>query len=222
MASVTASGKTSPKTAPKPATWAFAEDFVAEPEAATAARESAVPLGASPIGRGSAATLTFLARAVQARAVVEIGTGAGVSGLALFAGMQPDGILTSVDTEPALQQAARQAFVSVGIPTQRFRLIAGAALNVLPRLSDGAYDLVFIDADKVEYPAYVEQGVRLLRSGGVLAVDNALRRDRVADPGDDDDEVLAIRDALGMVSDDESLRPALLPVGDGLLVAVKL
>jgi predicted O-methyltransferase YrrM len=56
----------------------------------------------------------------------------------------------------------------------------------------------------------------------VLAVDNALRRDRVADASDDDDEVVAIRDALGMVADDESLRSALLPVGDGLLVAVKL
>ena len=82
---------------------------------------------------------------------MEIGTGSGVSGLALFAGMQPDGILTSVDIEPDHQQVARKAFLSVGIPTQRFRLIAGAALNVLPRLSDGAYDLVFIDADKVEY-----------------------------------------------------------------------
>ena len=53
---------------------------------------------------------------------------------------------------------------------------------MLPRLSDGAYDLVFIDADKVEYPAYVEQGIRLLRHGGILAVDNALWHDRVADP----------------------------------------
>jgi predicted O-methyltransferase YrrM len=223
LATVTAAPvKTSVKSAPKPASWAYAEDFVAESEAAADARAAAVPLGVTPLGRGSAAVLTFLASVVRAKAVVEIGTGSGVSGLALFAGMQPDGILTSVDIEPEHQREARKAFLSVGIPTQRFRLIAGAALNVLPRLSDGAYDLVFIDADKVEYPAYVEQGVRLLRSGGVLAVDNALRRDRVADPSDDDDEVLAIRDALGMVSDDETLRPALLPVGDGLLVAVKV
>ena len=123
----------------------------------------------------------MLARVVQAKAVVEIGTGSGVSGLALFAGMQPDGILTSVDIETEHQQAAREAFLSVGIPTQRFRLIAGSALNVLPRLSDGAYDLVFVDADKVEYAEYVEQGVRLLRHGGVLAVDNALWHDRTAD-----------------------------------------
>jgi predicted O-methyltransferase YrrM len=122
--------------------------------------------------------LTVLARAVQAKAVVEIGTGSGVSGLALFAGMQPDGILTSVDIETEHQQAARKAFLSIGIPTQRFRLIAGSALNVLPRLSDGAYDLVFIDADKVEYAEYVEQAVRLLRHGGVIALDNALWHDR--------------------------------------------
>lgn len=214
--------KTAVKSAPKPASWAYAEDFVAESEAAGDARAAAVPLGVMPLGRGSAAALTFLASVVGAKAVVEIGTGSGVSGLALFAGMRPDGILTSIDIEPEHQRVARTTFLSVGIPTQRFRLIAGAALNVLPRLSDEAYDLVFIDADKVEYPAYVEQGVRLLRPGGVLAVDNALRQDRVADPGDDDDEVQAIRDALGMVASDETLRPALLPVGDGLLVAVKL
>ena len=95
--------------------------------------------------------LTFLAKVVQAKTVVEVGTGSGVSGLALFAGMQPDGVLTSVDIEPEHQQAARQAFLAVGIPTQRFRLISGPALSVLPRLSDGAYDMVFVDADKAEY-----------------------------------------------------------------------
>jgi predicted O-methyltransferase YrrM len=214
-------GKTSPKSAPKPASWAYAEDFVAESEAAYAARQTAVELGVAPLGRGAASVLTMLARAVQAKAVVEIGTGSGVSGLALFAGMQPDGVLTSVDIEPEHQQAARKAFLAVGIPTQRFRLIAGAALSVLPRLSDGAYDLVLVDADKVEYAEYVEQAVRLLRHGGLLVVDNALWHDRTADPGNNDEQTQAIRAALASVQDDEDLVPALLPVGDGLLVAVK-
>ncbi len=221
MAPVTASGKTSPKTAPKPATWAYAEDFVVETESAAAARAGAAPLGLTSVGRGSAATLTFLARAVQAKAVVEIGTGAGVSGLALFAGMQPDGILTSVDTEPAHQQAARRAFVSVGVPTQRFRLISGDALSVLPRLSDGAYDLVFVDGDPLEYPEYVEQGIRLLRHGGLIAVDNALLGDRIADPSQTDEETESVRAALELIRDHEDLVTTLLPVGDGLLVAVK-
>lgn len=221
MRAVTALAKTSPKTAPKPATWAFAEDFVPEPETTSDARAAAAPLGVASVGRGAASTLTFLARTVQARAVVEIGTGGGVSGLALFAGMQPDGILTSVDVEPGNQQTARRAFLSVGIPTQRFRLISGAALNVLPRLSDGAYDLVLVDGDPMEYPEYVEQGIRLLRHGGVVVVDHALLGDRTADPAQNDEETESVRAALELIRDHEDLVPALLPVGDGLLVAVK-
>jgi predicted O-methyltransferase YrrM len=213
--------RTSLKAAPKPGSWAFAEDFVEESDQAAEARQKARQLGVAPIGRGGASALTFLARMVRAKAVVEVGTGSGVSGLALFAGMQPDGVLTSVDIEAEHQQAARAAFLAVGIPTQRFRLIAGPALSVLPRLSDGGYDMVFIDADKVEYAEYVEQGLRLLRNGGVLAVDNALWHDRTADGSNIDKETEAIREALNAVKDNEDLVPALLPVGDGLLVAVK-
>jgi predicted O-methyltransferase YrrM len=213
--------KTSLKAAPKPGSWAFAEDYVDESDQAAEARQKARELGVAPIGRGSAAALTFLAAVVQAKAVVEVGTGSGVSGLALFAGMQPDGVLTSVDIEAENQQAARTAFLAVGIPTQRFRLIAGPALSVLPRLSDGGYDMVFIDADKAEYAEYVEQGLRLLRRGGLLAVDNALWHDRTADGSNIDSETEAIRNALSAVKDNEDLVPALLPVGDGLLVAVK-
>ena len=213
--------KTSARSAPKAASWAYAENLVPESEAAAQARANAAPLGVSPLGRGAAAALTLLTRAVQARHVVEVGTGSGVSGLAIFAGMEPDGILTSVDIEPEHQRAARTSFVSVGIPSRRFRLIAGPALRVLPNLTDGAYDLVFIDADKLEYPAYVEQGVRLLRHGGMLALDNALWHDRTADPANTDDETVAIREALTSVSENEDLLAALLPVGDGLMVAVK-
>lgn len=219
---MTASGPaTSPSSAPSATSWAYAENFVTETETAATARAAAEQLGVSPLGRGTASALTLLARAVQAKAVVEIGTGSGVSGLALFAGMRADAILTSVDIEAEHQQTARRAFLAVGIPTQRFRLINGPALSVLPKLSDGAYDLVFVDGDKVEYPDYVEQGLRLLRHGGVLAVDNALWHDRTADPGTTDEETEAIRAALTAVSENEDLTSSLLPVGDGLLVAVK-
>ena len=213
--------QTSPKSAPKPASWAYAENYHPETEAALAAREQGERFGAQPIGRGTAATLTVLARAVGARAVVEIGTGAGVSGLALFAGMQPDGILTSVDVEPEHQQAARKTFLGVGIPTQRFRLIGGAALSVLPKLSDGAYDLVFVDADKSEYPDYIDQAVRLLRHGGIIAIDNALWHDKTADASNTEAETESVRAAVTAIRDNEDLLSTLLPVGDGLLVAVK-
>ena len=217
-----AAAKSSVKSAPRAASWVYAEDFVAESEALTEARANAVSLGITPVSRGAARTLTFLAKVLQARAVVEIGTGSGVSGLALFAGMQPGGVLTSVDLESEHQAMARRSFASVGVPSQRFRLINGSALNVLPRLSDGAYDLVLVDGDKQEYPAYVEQGLRLLRHGGVIAVDNALRRDQVADPANTDEDTESVREALTAIREHEELVPALLPVGDGLLVAVKL
>jgi predicted O-methyltransferase YrrM len=212
---------TSAKAAPKPASWAYAEDFVPEPDAASQARAESEPLGVIPLSRGAASTLTFLARVVQAKAVVEIGTGAGVSGLALFAGMQPGGILTSVDVEADHQRQARKSFLSVGIPTQRFRLIAGSALTVLPKLSDGAYDLVFVDGDPLDYADYVEQGLRLLRHGGVLVVDDVLGHDRTADPATSDDETDTVRTALQSVLENEDLVATLLPVGNGLLAAVK-
>jgi predicted O-methyltransferase YrrM len=92
---------------------------------------------------------------------------------------------------------------------------------VLPRLTDGGYDLVFCDADKQEYPAYLSAALRLLRPGGVVAFDNALWGGRVADPDLTDPETSAIREVAGLVRQDERLVPLLLPVGDGLLTAVK-
>jgi len=209
------------RTPPSAPSWLYAEEFVDEPEQATEARVEAGPLGVSPLGRGAAAVLTLLARAINAKHVVEIGTGSGVSGLALFAGMASDGILTSVDIEAEHQSVARRAYRATEIPTQRFRLIAGAALTVLPKLSDGAYDLVFVDGDKFEYPAYLEQAIRLLRRGGILAVDNTLWHDKIADPAQTDAETEAIRQVLAEVRENSDLVDALLPVGDGLLVAVK-
>jgi predicted O-methyltransferase YrrM len=131
-------------------------------------------------------------------------------------------VLTSVDIESEHQAIARKSFNKLGLPSQRFRLINGAALNVLPKLSDGAYDLVFIDGDKLEYPAYVEQGLRLLRHGGVMAIDNSLWHDRTADPSNTDEETEAVREALVAIAENEDLVATLLPVGDGLLAAVKL
>jgi predicted O-methyltransferase YrrM len=199
----------------------YAELFVPESEHAMAARDRAAQLGCVPVGTGGGAALTFLAAAIGARSVVEIGTGAGVSGLHLFAGMAPDGILTSIDVEAENQRAAKQAFAQAGIPSARARLINGRALEVLPRLTDAAYDMVFVDAAKQEYPQYISEALRLMRAGGILAVDNALWHDRVADPTQRDPETVAVREAGRLVRDDETLAVVLMPLGDGLLAAVK-
>ena len=96
--------------------------------------------------------------------------------------LRPDGILTSVDVEAENQRVAKATFAAAGINPNRTRLITGRALEVLPRLTDGAYDIVFVDGDKSEYAAYLDQAVRLLRPGGAVVFDNALWHDKVADP----------------------------------------
>lgn len=199
----------------------YVEGFLAEDEVLATAREHGDQLGCVPIGPGGGAALRFLAGALSARAVVEVGTGAGVSGLWLLRGMAADGVLTSIDVEPEHQRAARQAFLDAGFSAARFRLIMGQALEVLPRLTDGGYDLVFVDAARLEYPRYLEAGVQLLRPGGVIAFDNVLGGGLVADPTRRDPATTALREVASMARDDERLIPVLLPIGDGLLVAAK-
>jgi predicted O-methyltransferase YrrM len=185
------------------------------------ARQRAAEVGCVPISPGGGATLRFLAAAVGARAVVEIGTGTGVSGVWLLRGMAAESVLTSVEAEAEHQRLARTAFTAAGFEGGRARTIVGRALDVLPRLADGAYDLVFCDADKREYPDYAQEALRLLRPGGVLAMDNALWHDKVADPAQRDAETVAVRQAGRSVLEDERWLPVLLPVGDGLLVALR-
>ena len=144
---------------PKPATWSYSEAYVPEDDVLTRARERAQEVGVVAIGSGGGAALCFLASVIEARAVVEIGTGTGVSGLWLLRGMRSDGILTTVDIETEHQRLARETFNEAGIATQRARTIAGAALEVLPRLTDGHYDIVFVDGDKAEYTAYFKEAV---------------------------------------------------------------
>ncbi|OYO22445.1 methyltransferase [Enemella dayhoffiae] len=207
--------------APRAASWAYAEEFSPEPTGAADARIEAGALGVTPLSRGTASLITVLARSVQARAVVEIGTSAGVSGLAFFDGMGDQGILTSVDPEHEHQSAARKAFTAAGIPNRRFRLITGQPLDVLPKLSDGAYDMVWVSGDKLEYGEYIDQATRLLRHGGLLLVHNALWSNKIADANNTENETIVIRETLAGISEDESLTATLVPVGDGLLLAVK-
>ena len=207
--------------AQKPATWAYAEEFVGETEVIEAARLRGVEMGCVPVMAAVGAVLRLLAAAVHAKAVVEVGTGAGVSGLWLLSGMPSDGILTTIDIEAEHQRAAKQAYAAAGVAPQRTRVITGPALDVLPRLTDAAYDMVVIDGDKTEYPQYVEQALRLLRSGGVLVLDNMLWHDLVADPATRDETTTTLRDLGKALRDNDTLLPTLLPVGDGVLAAVK-
>jgi predicted O-methyltransferase YrrM len=200
---------------------AYVEQYLPEDEPLRNARQRGEDVGATPIGPGGGAALRFLATAISARTVVEIGSGCGVSGIWLLRGMRPNGVLTSVDVEPENQRLAREAYAEAGFPAPRARLITGRALDVLPRLTDGAYDLVFCDAVKQEYPDYLPEALRLLRPGGVVAFGNALLGGTVADPTNRAPDTVAVRELGRLVREDDRLTSLLLPVGDGVLAAVK-
>ncbi len=200
-------------------TLAYVEESVVEDEVLVSARERADDLGAAPVPPSVGALLSMFAQLLDAKTVVEVGTGAGVSGLWLLDGMRDDGTLTTIDSEPEHQRAAKEAFRSGGIAGSRTRLINGRALDVLPRLADSAYDLVFVDTTPVDHPHYVEQGVRLLRPGGLILFHNALLGGRVADSGQRDPATLAVRAAARAIAEDDRLTKVLIPVGDGLLAA---
>jgi predicted O-methyltransferase YrrM len=186
--------------------------FAVEDEPLLTARANAADLGGTePVAPETGGALRFLAAAIGARAVVEIGTGCGSSGIWLLRGMRPGGVLTSVDTEPEYQRLARKAFGQAGFAANQARLILGRALDVLPRLSDGAYDLVFCDADPASYPEYLTEGLRLLRPGGVIVFDDAF-------PSVHADGTQELAD---MVRIDERLVPLLLPVAGGLLTGIR-
>lgn len=200
---------------------AHAEGSISEDAILATARERAVDIGAGAITPAVGALLSLLAKLSGGKAVVEVGTGAGVSSLWLLSGMSDDGVLTTIDIEPEHQRIAKQSFSDAGVGPSRTRLISGRAQEVLTRLADQSYDLVFIDADPIDQPDYVVEGIRLLRSGGVVVVHRAALGGRAGDPAARDPEVTAVREAARLIAEDEHLTPALVPLGDGLLAAVR-
>jgi len=200
---------------------AHAEGSISEDAIVAAARERAVDAGAGAVTPAVGALLSVLARMAGGKAVVEVGTGAGVSGLWLLSGMRDDGVLTTIDIEPEHQRIAKQAFTEAGVGPSRTRLIAGRAQEVLTRLADESYDLVLIDGAPADQPAFVVEGVRLLRPGGVIVVHRAALGGRAGDPAANDAEVTAVREAARLIAEDERLTPVLVPLGDGILVAAR-
>jgi predicted O-methyltransferase YrrM len=184
-----------------------------------AARQRAAEVGVGSVDAPTGAVLRLLAAATRAKAVVELGTGVGVSALWLLRGMREDGVLTSVDSEAEHQRLAKLSLAEAGVPSGRARLISGRALEVMPRLSDAAYDLVFCDAARAENLDYLEQAVRLLRPGGCVVFAGALAGGRVADSAARDPETVAMRELARAIREDTRLVPAAVPVGQGLVAA---
>jgi predicted O-methyltransferase YrrM len=205
----------------KDLSWKFAEDLIVESAPIAAARAHSLENGIEPISPAVGAQIAVIAAATNAGSIIEVGTGMGVSGLWMFAGA-PDAILTSIDIELDFQQSARRAFTDAGIPANRARLIAGRALDVLPRMNEASYDLVLVDADAASVIEYVEHGLRLVRVGGTVLVPHALWRGRVADPAQRDETVADFRTLLTEIAASTAVLAALSLAGDGLLQLTRM
>jgi len=201
--------------------WKFANDIIAESEVIARARVQSLELGITPISPAIGAQTAVVVAATGASNVVEIGTGVGVSGLWLLTG-GTRAMLTSIDSELDHQQHARVNFTEAGIAANRVRLITGRALDVLPRMNENVYDIVFVDADPASVIEYVEHGLRLVRPGGTVLVAHALWKGRVADPAQRDEVATGFRSLVTEIAASGAVVSALSPVGDGLLQITKL
>ncbi len=204
----------------KISSWKFAEDFVTENEPIRDARARAEEMGIECVTASVGAHLAFLVSSLQAKAIVEVGTGAGVSGLHLLSG-SPTAVLATIDNEQESQAAAKLAFADAGIATNRTRVIVGKAVDVMSNMADAAYDLVFLDADRDTLEDQLREASRMLRPGGVVAIAHALWRDRVPDPAMRDDATNTYRDVLRFFDNNNDFITSLIASGDGLLLASK-
>ncbi len=194
----------------------FADEATVEPDHIVRARAHALELGAAPVSPAVGAQCAVIAAASQARNIVEIGTGAGVSGLWLLHG-SPRATLTTIDNEPEHLGAARKAFADARIPPARARFITGRASEVLPRMNEASYDIVLVDADPEGVIEYVEHGLRLVRAGGTVLVPRVLAGGAVADPVRRDPVTSAYRSLIQETQASPAVIGALSIVGEGLL-----
>ncbi|MCK6067853.1 MULTISPECIES: O-methyltransferase [Microbacterium] len=194
----------------------FVLEATVEPEHIARARAHALELGADPISPPIGAQIAVLAAASRALNIVEIGTGGGVSGLWLLHG-SPRATLTTIDSEPEHLGAARAAFAEARIPAARARFITGRASDVLPRMNEASYDIVFVDAEPEGVIEYVEHGLRLIRAGGTVLVPRVLAGGAVADPVRRDPVTTAYRSLIQETQSSPAVIGALSTSAEGLL-----
>ena len=168
--------------------------------------------------------MALLVRLMGARATLEIGTFTGYSALAVAQALPEDGRLVACDVSEEYTAVARRYWREAGVANRIDLRIAPAVETLDALLADdhaGTFDFAFIDADKTSYDAYYERSLALLHSGGLVVLDNMLRGGRVADPAADDAGTRAIQALNEKLLHDARIHFSLLPVADGLTLALK-
>jgi len=166
-----------------------------------------------------AALITLLARSIAARRAIEVGTFTGYGAIAIARGLPEDGELVCCELDPEYAETSRRNLERAGV-ADRVRIEVGPALDTLSSL-EGEFDFAYIDADKPGYDDYYEQCLRLLRSGGLIMLDNVLLSGRAVEPPPDDESAQAIAALNEKLATDERIDIAMLGIADGVTLALK-
>ena len=167
--------------------------------------------------------MKYIASLISAQSVVEIGTGSGVGTLWLLKGVMSSGVITTIDPEVQHTQIAKQSLVEADIAPNRYRLITSEYLEVMRKLADRGYDLVVFRGNPEDIFDVIDEAHRILRVGGILAIDHFFGAGKVPDPAQRDPKTVALRDAgKYLKSQNEVWSISLNPVGDAVLLATKL
>lgn len=164
--------------------------------------------------------LAVLLRLIGARRVIEVGTLAGYSAIALARGLLPDGRVDTIELSAKHAEFAEQ-WVAKSDVAGRVHVHRGAGVEVLPRFADESADAMFLDADKSSYGLYLTQALRIVRPGGLILADNALAFGQLLDPTPRDREVPAVRAFNDSVAANRAVEGVIVPLGDGVWVLRK-
>jgi predicted O-methyltransferase YrrM len=168
--------------------------------------------------------LALFVRLLNAKRAIEVGVFTGYSSLSVAEALPPDGRLIACDVSEEFTAIARRYWKEAGVASKIELRLAPAAETLAQLIAEGhnaTFDLAFIDADKINYVGYFEACLELVRPGGLIAVDNTLWHGSVADPADQEADTVAIRQFNEHVRGEPRVWFCLLPIGDGLTLAVK-
>lgn len=197
-----------------------------EPEVLRRLREetASLPMARMQIAPEQGQLMSLLVQLIGARRTLEVGVFTGYSSLAVALALPADGRIVACDVNEEWTSIARRYWAEAGV-AEKIELRLAPAVETLDGLlaegQGGTFDFAFIDADKTGYDAYYERILQLLRPGGLLAIDNVLWSGRVADPSDTEEDTEALRALNRKIHRDDRVYPSLVPIADGLTLALK-